>query len=150
MFRVHIDQSEISGPGRVRRHVPEDAERLLKTRVQILNVWRPVKIVEKDPLALCDDRTCPDSDLVPVRVIYPDRETELYYAHASEKHEWHYYSRMRPDEVLFFKCYDSKRDGRARRVPHAGFVDHTVDNDNLPTRESIETRCIVFYEDQDP
>ncbi len=48
---------------------------------------------------------------------------------------------------MIIKCFDSIKDGRtARRVPHSAFVDPTNTNDLK--RESIEIRCLVFWEDQ--
>lgn len=61
-------------------------------------------------------------------------------------HSWWYASRMTPDEALLFKIYDSKLDGRARRVPHTAFA---AGDDSGPPRQSIEVRCLVFWEDQD-
>ena len=41
--RVHVDHTEKSGPQRVRDLIPEEAEQLLKGRVQIINLWRPIR-----------------------------------------------------------------------------------------------------------
>ncbi|KAI0051167.1 hypothetical protein FA95DRAFT_1580738 [Auriscalpium vulgare] len=50
--RVHVDQSFEGGIARVRRHLPEDADRLLQGRVRIINVWRPIaNPVAHHPLA---------------------------------------------------------------------------------------------------
>ena len=49
--RVHIDQSYKAGPQRVQHHLPDEAERLLKGRYQIINVWRPIKTIRKDPVS---------------------------------------------------------------------------------------------------
>jgi hypothetical protein len=49
-----------------------------------------------------------------------------------------------PGEVLLIKCFDSKTDGRARRVPHSAFIDE--ERENEVTRESIEVRALVFNE----
>ena len=65
----------------------------------------------------------------------------------SEKHQWYYKDRLTPDEVILIKCFDSKIDGRARRVPHSAFVDPEAREDE-ETRESIEVRALVFHEDQ--
>jgi hypothetical protein len=56
-----------------------------------------------------------------------------------------YRSGQTPEEVTLIKCFDSKLDGRARRVPHTAFVNPaTVDEE---ARESIEVRALVFSED---
>jgi hypothetical protein len=58
---------------------------------------------------------------------------------------WYYKSGLTPEEVLLIKCFDSKVDGRARRVPHTAFeVPNTEDKE---ARESIEIRALVFHED---
>lgn len=47
---------------------------------------------------------------------------------------------------MLIKCFDSKVDGRARRVPHTAFVNEATANEK--PRESIEVRALVFHEDQ--
>ena len=41
--RVHIDHTARSGPQRVRDLLPDEADELLKGRVQVINLWRPIK-----------------------------------------------------------------------------------------------------------
>jgi hypothetical protein len=48
------------------------------------------------------------------------------------------------DEALLFKTFDSATDGRARFTIHSSVVDPTAPAD-APPRESIETRCLVFF-----
>src|SRR5207237_10727441 len=56
--RVHVDQTDISGANRVREHLPDEADELLKGRVQVINVWRPIRGPLRDaPLAMCDGQT---------------------------------------------------------------------------------------------
>lgn len=87
----------------------------------------------------------PDSDLLPVQLIYPDRVGETFTVKPNDEHRWYYLHGQRPDEVMLIKCFDSKTDGRARRVPHSAFVnDATVDEE---PRESIEVRALVFHPD---
>ena len=51
--RVHVDQTDISGVNRVREHLPDEADELLKGRVQVINVWRPIRGPLRDaPLAM--------------------------------------------------------------------------------------------------
>jgi hypothetical protein len=52
---------------------------------------------------------------------------------------------MQPDEALLIKCFDSKVDGRARRTPHTAFQ---TEMDCGGARQSVEVRCLVFWEDQ--
>lgn len=127
-------------------HLPELADKLLTTRYQIINVWRPIKKILKDPLTVADAHSVPDSDLVPVALIYPDRRGETYTVRPNKEHRWHYLYGQTPEEVMLIKCFDSKLDGRARRVPHTAFVN--PDTVNEESRESIEVRALVFHEDE--
>ena len=55
---VHNDYSFKSAPRRVRDHLPEEAEHLLKNRFAEINVWRAIRgPIESSPLALCDARS---------------------------------------------------------------------------------------------
>ena len=102
--RVHIDQSYSASKNRVPHHLPEEADRLLLTRYQIINVWRPIKPIYKDPLAVADGNTVPDDDLIGVGLIYPDRRGETYTVRPSEKHKWYYAYGQTPEEVMLIKC----------------------------------------------
>ncbi|PWY87398.1 7alpha-cephem-methoxylase P8 chain related protein [Aspergillus heteromorphus CBS 117.55] len=143
--RVHIDQSYAASKARVTHHLPSDAPRLLKGRYQIINVWRPIKTIHKDPLAVADAHSVPDSDLLPTKLIYPDREGETCSVKANPDVKWYYRHKQSPDLVTLIKCFDSKTDGRARRVPHSAFV--VPGTEGEPGRESIEVRTLVFHED---
>jgi hypothetical protein len=130
----------------VPHHLPADADELLKGRVQIINVWRPIRTVLRDPLAVAEAHSVPDSDLVPTALIYANRQGETYQVRHNPAHQWFYKSRLGPEEVLLIKCFDSKIDGRARRVPHTAFEDPDVP-EGTPARQSIEVRALVFHPD---
>lgn len=143
--RVHVDHTDHSGPQRVRDLLPDEAEELLKGRVQVINLWRPIRgPVLDSPLAFADARTVPFRDYVPSDLIYPNRVGETYNVRFNPAHRWYYVPRLRTDEALLIKCYDSKEDGRARFVPHTAFTDPTAPAD-APPRESIELRTFVFH-----
>jgi len=149
--RVHIDQSYAAAPDRVLYHLPAEADKLLAGRYQIINVWRPIKTIRRDPLGIAAANSVHDDELVPIKLVYPHRVGETYGvrpagAHRTDGgHQWHYLSEQTPEEVMLIKCFDSKVDGRARRVPHSAFVDEEF-GDAEP-RESIEVRTLVFYPD---
>lgn len=143
--RIHVDQTPEAGIARVRRHMGDEAEALLRGRVQVINVWRPIRGPVLDrPLALCDWRSIDPADLVATDLVYPEHRGEIYSVTPNPRHRWHYLSEMQPDEVLLIKCYDSADDGRARLTPHTAFVDPTTPHD-APPRESIELRALVFH-----
>ncbi|KAI0923127.1 hypothetical protein AcV7_005721 [Taiwanofungus camphoratus] len=142
--RVHIDQTFDAAVKRVHHHLGDEAEELLKGRVRIINVWRPIKNpVAHKPLAVSDWRYLDAGhDLVPVRHIYPDREGSTFSVRYNPNHQWYYLSSQTPDEVTLIKCYDSEVD-RARLTAHTAFLDATSPPE-APHRESIEVRCLVF------
>src|SRR5579884_370203 len=143
--RVHVDHTARSGPQRVRDLLPDEADELLKGRVQVINLWRPIKGPLHDaPLALCDARTVEPEDLVPSDLVYKNRVGETYSVTYNPKHEWYYAPELRRDEALLLKIMDSKTDGRARFMPHTSFTDPTTPPDAAP-RESIELRTLVFH-----
>jgi hypothetical protein len=79
---------------------------------------------------------------------------ETFAVAPSEGHKFYYMKDMRPEEVMLLKCFDSwgdgmdggnARKGLAVRTPHTAFVDPDTAAD-APGRQSIEVRCLVFYE----
>jgi len=77
---------------------------------------------------------------------------ETFAVAPSESHKFYYLKDMTPEEVLFIKCFDSRGQGLpdgntgiANYTPHTAFVDPQTPKD-APGRQSIEVRCLVFYE----
>ncbi|KAK7921072.1 hypothetical protein PG985_009094 [Apiospora marii] len=128
------------------------------------------------PLAVIDWRTTQPGDFEPVDLMYPKDadfvsgkevrpdESQWYSTEGYEvkgetmsvspnpAHKFYYQKDMTPDEVLLLKCYDSfgegqpmGRKGLAVRTPHTAFIDPATPKD-APGRQSIEVRCLVFYE----
>jgi len=145
---VHNDYTDRSGPRRLRDHfpdAPDEADRLLRRRFAILNVWRSTGgTVRTAPLALCDASTLAPEDLVAVERQARDRIGEIQQAVYSPAHRWYYFPEMQPDEALLIKTYDSATDGRARFTLHTSFDDPASAAGAEP-RESLETRCFAFF-----
>ena len=143
--RVHVDHTATSGPQRVRDFFGDEAEELLRGRVQVINLWRPIRGPLRDaPLAVCDAGSVAAGDLVPQDLVYQHRVGETYGVTYNPSHRWFYVPEMQPDEALLLKCFDSATDGRARFAPHTAFEDPTAPADVLP-RESIEIRTLAFH-----
>jgi hypothetical protein len=77
---------------------------------------------------------------------------ETFAVAPSERHRFYYVKDMRPEEVMLLKCFDSAgegeglgRKGLAVRTPHTAFFDPQTP-ESAPGRQSIEVRCLVFYE----
>jgi len=143
--RVHNDYTEWSGPQRVRDIMGDEAETLLKGRFAIIQVWRPINNpVESHPLAICDAQTVRPESLVVNERHYQDRVGQTYAITYDPEQRWYWFPRMRPDEALVFKVYESLRDGRARWTAHTAFADpHALPH--ARPRESIEIRTLAFF-----
>jgi hypothetical protein len=143
--RVHNDYTEWSGPQRVRDLLPDEAEDLLKRRFAIVQVWRPIRLpVESFPLGICDARSMSPQDFVISERRYPNRVGQTYAITYNPAHKWYWFPRMRRDEAIVFKVYDSLKDGRARWTAHTAFDDPTAPANARP-RESIEIRTLAFF-----
>ncbi len=143
--RVHNDYTEWSGPQRVRDLLPREADELLRRRFAIVQVWRPIRHpVETFPLAICDARSLARDDLVVSERRYPNRVGQTYAITYNPEHRWYWFPRMKRDEALVFKTYDSLDDGRARWTAHTAFDDPTSPPNARP-RESIEIRTLAFF-----
>lgn len=76
---------------------------------------------------------------------------ETYGVAPSADHKFFYMKDMTPEETMFIKCFDSRSQnvggtkGLAGLTPHTAFVDPNSPPD-APGRQSIEVRCLVFYE----
>ena len=142
---VHNDYTERSGPQRVRELLPDEAEALLRHRFAVIQVWRAIhRPILRDPLAVADARSIAPRDLIVAERRYTHRVGEIYRVSYNPDHAWFYFPRMRRDEALVFKVYDSQADGRARFTAHTSFHDPTTPPD-APPRQSIEVRTLAFF-----
>lgn len=148
-FGAHVDYG--------RRTIEEMARPLLGTRadywfgkrVVLMNFWRPITVVQRTPLALCDASTVSEDDLNDAEIRGglddPDRPP-LYGFNLSYNpaHRWYYVHRMRPDEMFAFKLYDSDP-RRPQWTGHTAFNDPDTPPD-APPRMSMEVRTVSFIE----
>ena len=76
---------------------------------------------------------------------------ETFGVQPSDEHKFYYVKDMRPDEAMFIKCFDSRSQinggekGLADCTPHTAFIDPDTPAD-AKGRQSIEVRCLVFYD----
>jgi len=145
---VHNDYTARSGIKRLQDHFvdrPDEAEQLLEQRFAIINVWRSIAGTISDyPLVMCDATTVRPEDHISMERRARERIGELQVALCHPEQRWYYYPAMQMDEALVFKTFDSAEDGRTRFTPHSSCKDPTAPAD-APPRESIETRCLVFF-----
>ncbi|KAH7407984.1 hypothetical protein BKA64DRAFT_436375 [Cadophora sp. MPI-SDFR-AT-0126] len=126
-------------------------------RWAMFSIWRPLKTVLRDPLALSDCRSFPKEDYVEFEVVFPSgvREVgdakghpeDVFLAYGSDSHEWFWIEKQEPDEVLVIQLFDSEAEKEDRGV--AGGVMHSSvsieGTENEEARESVEVRCIAIW-----
>lgn len=143
---AHSDYTDRSASQRIRDLLPGDeVEQRLARRFAIVNIWRPIHgPVRTAPLALCDAQSIDTKDLVATERRARDRVGEIYHVAFNPRQRWFYFPNMQADELIAIKTYDSVRDGRACFTPHSAFDDPSCPT-KVPGRESIESRCLVFF-----
>lgn len=144
---VHNDYTETSAPRRLRDIVGEvEAERRLKKRWAIIQVWRPIRgKVLAEPLGICDGRTIPQKGFIRIERRYKNRTGETYHIAHDPAHEWFYFPEMERHEALVFKVFDSDASKPSRFTAHSAFDDPGTPA-GAPPRESIETRTFAFFD----
>jgi hypothetical protein len=144
---VHNDYTEKSAPIRLREIVgDEEAERRMKKRWAIIQMWRPIRgPVMIDPLGICDGRSIPQKGFIRVERRYKYRTGEVYHIAYDPQHAWYHFPHMTRDEALVFKVFDSDVSKPSRFTAHSAFDDPTTPAD-APPRESIETRTFAFFD----
>lgn len=152
---VHTDLTHAPCPSLLRRVVTNEAEVkiLLSQRYIVVNVWRPIKPILRDPLAVCAWRSVnPAQDIFKDRsvpnIIKDSRDSESAIMEFgvpvfSERHEWLYLSGQKPDEPIIFRQLDSA-EGKDINLIHSAFVDER--SASFPPRESIEFKVFGFFE----
>jgi hypothetical protein len=144
---VHNDYTENSAPRRLRDILGDtEAERRMKKRWAIIQVWRPIRgTVMIDPLGICDGRTIPHEGFILVQRRYRDRTAETYHIAYNPEHVWFYFPEMERDEALVFKVFDTDGNVPTRFTAHTAFDDPNTPP-AAPPRESIETRTFAFFD----
>jgi hypothetical protein len=141
--KTHVDQSYDGAELRLRWEFPEDGDGLVKKRYQIINIWRPIETILKDPIAVADAKSVPDCDLVEAVMVEHDFHGKQWVVRHNPKHQWYYKHKMTPQDVLLIKCFDSDKNV-ARRSLHSAIEDQAYQHEK--SRQSIEVRCLVCYD----
>ncbi|GAA6059583.1 hypothetical protein JCM10212_000639 [Sporobolomyces blumeae] len=147
---AHIDQDEQRAREVAKTAAGDDVFDKYR-RVQIVNLWRPLKgPVTNAPLAACDYRGFDsENDLLRVKSAYGDSVAVSY----SPGQRWAYVSHQMPDEVLLLRCYDSNMgiDGEALFSAHSAveIVNEPApfgrEREPVVPRTSVEVRFVVLH-----
>lgn len=144
---VHSDFSPEGGLHNVETLVKDvlENEKLSNSRIILINVWRPLKTIKKDPLAVCDWSSVNlDSEIIPLRFKFPTQWNELGWWRHTDNHKWYYLNNQQPSEPLLFMQYDSRGQKGAMTLPHTAFQDPEFLNE--APRESIEIKMLAFID----
>ncbi|KAJ5519832.1 hypothetical protein N7463_000285 [Penicillium fimorum] len=143
---VHSDFTPTGALHYLKTVVPDEQERnrLLAGRVLIINVWRPLKTIKRDPLTVCDWSSDNIQDEgVPTRLKLLSGWNELGRYAFSPSQRWCYLNGQQPNEPLLFTQFDNSKMGKGGfTVPHTAFVD--PEYSDSAARESLEIKMFAF------
>ena len=126
----------VRAAARARSCFPTRPKNYSKRRFAIIQVWRPIRHpIETFPLAMADAKTLSPDDMVISERRYPNRVGQTYAIKYNPAHKWYWFPRMRREEALVFKVFDSEKDGRARWTAHTAFDDSEYPAPRAPARE---------------
>lgn len=125
----------------------EEAEKRLAGRYMLINVWRPITMVESAPFAVCDASTVERKDLFDSEVVgglgdFNRRSLWGFNLAWTPDHRWYWAPDMQPWEALAFKLFDSDPDA-VQFTAHSAFDHPDTPHDAAP-RQSIELRTISY------
>lgn len=149
-FGAHIDYGARTVRDFTLDHLPQDeAERRLAGRHMLINVWRPLRPVERAPLVLCDASTVARDDLFPseVRGGLGDANRRSLFGFNlayNPAHRWGYLPAMQPDEAYVFRLFDSDPDA-IQWTGHTAIELPDAPADATP-RQSLEIRTVAFLD----
>jgi hypothetical protein len=114
--------------------------------IVVIQTWRALSDPPQDfSLALTDARTVqPGRHVLMTNIVDAAGSTgETRLGLRDDNHAWYYFPRMRQDELIVFKGYDSALKD-AFNVYHAAF-DNTAAEPNFIPRSSVEMRYVAFW-----
>ncbi|KAH8799349.1 hypothetical protein F5884DRAFT_742412 [Xylogone sp. PMI_703] len=142
---AHVDQSAIEIEKRIHRVFPDRADFLLRGRIRVINLWRPLQgPVQNYPMIVSDGRSISQDCLVEFDRVQSHRTNRARLVMHDPNAKWYYMSDQQRDDVLFVKCYDTDTNNPVTKgCPHASLKLPTATPDT-PYRESCEIRAYVF------
>lgn len=132
----------------------EDTEEVLRSsHWASYNIWRPVRAIKRDALAVLDTRSGSRDQFVSasfdrgdghiVSMDWLKSGLDPQEPDSKLAHKWYYMHEQKPDEVVVFKIYDSDRTAPSNGTPHTAV--HIPGTEDEETRLSIELRCFAIF-----
>lgn len=132
----------------------DELQTILAARAwQAINIWRPLKTIKRDPLAVLDTRSAsPDDFFRNTHKTDGGEEVETCWLTSGlqpgdpdnmSKHKWYYMHEQQSDELVLFKMFDARPGATSNGTSHTAV--HVPGTEGEPARNSIEMRAFVFY-----
>jgi len=151
--RIHLDYHGENAKGIFKDVAARLPEKYSKGRFLFINIWKNIseEPVGNDAMAMCDETSLAKPDDI-IAADYFDKLFPVQHYrlvdYNAKQHRWYYYSGMKKDEALLFKQWDSDTTQEGRMCFHTSFHDENAPE--CASRQSIETRCLVFFPDHEP
>ncbi|EGG04202.1 uncharacterized protein MELLADRAFT_65053 [Melampsora larici-populina 98AG31] len=117
-----------------------------QNNVMLLNVWRPLRVVQDNHLGFCKWSSLSRRDRLDWGIKPTNPHNSLQAWKYSKSQQWFYLSKQKQDEVFVFLQHDSKaKDHHGINVPHASFNSKS-DLGQSRTRMSFESKIVVVFE----
>ena len=145
--RAHVDYTKKSGKKRAKEVMGKDYFKdIIKSKLRViqLNLWRPLcDVVLSSPLAFTMPSSVEKQDLIATDQRFPNRVGEIYHLAYNKNQKWLWVPRMRSNEVLLLKGWDSVNDNLIpNNTPHTSFNLKNQNSKKYP-RDSIEARIFL-------
>ncbi|KAL2810603.1 hypothetical protein BJX63DRAFT_422951 [Aspergillus granulosus] len=137
-YRVHIDQTPQGALSIAQFMFPGITEEVQNGNFQVINVWRPLTRVQRDPLMLADMAKMPVDDLIHINRVYYNglHSSNFVIKYAGQpagqegtadgyssngQHNWWYKGHQEPTETLVFSSSGFRNGKSIIGTPHGSF-----------------------------
>ena len=171
--RIHVDATPLGAESIMSFFCKgEDIEDIKRRGYQLINIWRPLRRIDRDPLIVADMNKMPAEDLVTIPRSYFNGLTNSNYickyegcngaviTQADDKadkgefqvadglsnggeHCWWYLGEQEPDEAVLFSSSDCRPGKLATGAVHGSCP--LPDQADKPVRQSVEVRVIAVF-----
>lgn len=122
----------------------------------MFNLWRSIDLendIEVMPLAVLDMQSLRFEDMVAADAwggAQSQQQHLVSYRLAyNEHHRWYYFPRMKPDELLIFKQYDTREENPCLRQVYHGAIRDPETTSDSPLRQTIEVRVLALFDKEE-
>ena len=122
----------------------------------MFNLWRSIDLendIQVMPLAVLDMTSLKREDIIAADAwggasAQQQHLVSLRLAH-NPNHRWYYFPRMKPDEMLVFKQYDTREEDPCLRQVYHGAVHDPHAPTHARLRQTIEVRVLALFDKEE-